>query len=319
MRKAQVLRRQLAKTKKQMTSGTKYSPKTSTKGNTSRAKTLGVLYSRTSSAGQKVDRSKKRQHSRGLMAAKILHVPVVKQMAEIISGSKPIGQRHMLRSLIEGKVDPKAIKALTPSLNASKVNIFVESARAVARDSFVGEQLYQLSKKTGNQIVPADMPDLFSLEPKPETSMMRKIIMALVEYDRDNIIYRTTAGLKAKMETSTKVTQHGSVKVNGTKSILDSLPDGSQKKTFLKKVKMPIQRYLDKNIGLRSLAQEITKLLPKTALQAAKQKKRSTKDEGLGRLVMRRQEGWPWRYMPRDCEVMDAVNACQVNVSRFEL
>ena len=85
--------------------------------------------------------------------------------------------------------------------------------------------------------------------------------MALIEYDQDYITYLTTAGLKAQMETSTEVTQHGSIKVHGTKFILDSVPDSPQTSAYIKKLKVHVQQYLSHTIGLRPLAMEITKLL----------------------------------------------------------
>ena len=111
------------------------------------------------------------------------------------------------------------------------------------------------------------MPDLFAMDPKPETSMMRKI-MALIEYDRNYIIiYFTTAGLQAQMGTSTEVTQCGSIEVSGTKSISDSVPDGPQTNAYVKKLKAHIQHNLSHKIGLRPLAMEITKLLRKCVAQ----------------------------------------------------
>ena len=60
----------------------------------------------------------------------------------MISGSKPVDQRHLLHALMDANFNGKKLKSLTPSLNPEgKVNIFVASARAVACNFFMGELL----------------------------------------------------------------------------------------------------------------------------------------------------------------------------------
>ena len=60
----------------------------------------------------------------------------------MISGSKPVDQRHLLHALIDANSDVRQLKSLTPSLNPErKVNICVASARAVACNFFVGKLL----------------------------------------------------------------------------------------------------------------------------------------------------------------------------------
>lgn len=83
--------------------------------------------------------------------------------AEVISGSLDLDKRALLKSLLTG--GPK--------------RIYVESARAIARKAMVGEQAYQLGKKHGTEIIPADIPNLFTLNPKPSENFMRHVMLAV--------------------------------------------------------------------------------------------------------------------------------------------
>lgn len=215
---------------------------------------IGVVYARTSSEGDKVERSAARQFNNGARAAKGLgrNIKVLQKVSEVISGSLPLQHRDTLMSLLSGKIPG------TTTVDPRKLLVFVESARAVARDAMVGEQLYQASKASGVRIIPADMPGLFNHNPSPAENFIRKIMMSVQELDRDQIIQRCAAGLEAKKLTSTQLTQHGSVKVNGSRSILDAKPLTKQN---LKSIKSSIKKYQSGMLALRPLAHEMGKVL----------------------------------------------------------
>lgn len=102
----------------------------------------------------------------------------VTTVKEVISGSVPLAKRDKFRSLIEGK--HKVLK------------VFVESARAVARNALVAEEAWQLSKQNGVQIIPADLPFLFKHDASPGETFMRWVMLSVQEFDRDMVVHRLT-------------------------------------------------------------------------------------------------------------------------------
>ena len=131
----------------------------------------------------------------------------VTTVKEVISGSVPLAKRDKFRSLIEGK--HKVLK------------VFVESARAVARNALVAEEAWQLSKQNGVQIIPADLPFLFKHDASPGETFMRRVMLSVQEFERDMVVHRLTHGLLAKKATSNRINQSGQIKVNGAHSILE--------------------------------------------------------------------------------------------------
>jgi hypothetical protein len=175
----------------------------------------------------------------------------VSRVAEIISGSLPFERRRTLMELLE---DP-SVKVIA-----------VESLRALARKTMVGEEIHQkaiLHKKT---IIPADMPDAFSLERSSMASnaLSRRCVLAAQEYERDQIEYRIQNALKslrveegqkgAKMRT----TQKGTPKVNGRKNILEECK--ATKKQYNTSLALCQQREKGK-IGWRVLAVKLSRVL----------------------------------------------------------
>jgi DNA invertase Pin-like site-specific DNA recombinase len=209
---------------------------------------VGVIYTRTSSLGKKVVGSKSRQIQKSSEAATHAKVKIVKTVSEVTSGSLPADARQTLLSLLSGNVP--GFETVKPG----NLKVFVESARAIARDASVAEQLYQQSRKSGVQIVSADMPGLFSHQPTPAETFMRRVLLAVWEFDRDTILYRMAKGLDDKRKTSKDITQYGAVKVNGSKSIISKLKPTPAK---LRAMKAAIRRYSNGVYGLRPLAEKL--------------------------------------------------------------
>lgn len=220
----------------------------------------GVLYSRTSRQHSKaqVRASVRRQHEGTQRMAQTMKVPVVTKVAEVISGSKPLEQRKILLDLLRGKM-PEECSNLK-SIKSTNLKIFVESCRAIARDCMVGEQLYQVAKAHGVEIVPSDIPNLFTLHPTPAEAFTRRVFLALQELDRDQIHFRTAKGLEERKLTSKNVTQAGTVKVNGAKTRLECLSPKALRK-FILQARLPIRQYKQGKMGLRPLAAKLSQLL----------------------------------------------------------
>jgi 2-C-methyl-D-erythritol 4-phosphate cytidylyltransferase len=85
----------------------------------------------------------------------------VTKITETISGMLPLKFRTKLAKLMD---------------NASV--IVCESSRAIARKASVAEDLYQLAKERGVQIIASDLPDLYKHDCNPAESFMRKVIFA---------------------------------------------------------------------------------------------------------------------------------------------
>lgn len=213
---------------------------------------VGVIYTRTSSMGKKVVGSKSRQIQKSSEAATRQKVPILKTVSEVTSGSLPADQRETLLALLSGQVP--GMETVKPG----NLKVFVESARAIARDANVAEQLYQRSKTAGVQIISADMPHLFCHQPSPAETFMRRVLLAVWEFDRDMILFRMAKGLDEKRKTSKEITQYGEVKVNGSKSILTKLKPSLSK---LKAVKKVVKQYEDGTLGLRPLAAQMSSIL----------------------------------------------------------
>lgn len=130
----------------------------------------------------------------------------------------PLQERPLLNQLLN---DPKGI------------TILVESARAIARDAQVAEEAWKKSKESGVEIVASDLPTLFKHYPTPGEALIRKVMFAVFEFERDLVVARMADGLaqkKARLTPSpSTITQQGSLKVNGRKSRLQmASPSGRQ-------------------------------------------------------------------------------------------
>ena len=101
------------------------------------------------------------------------------------------------------------------------------------RAAVAAESLYDFSKKQGVTIVASDLPDLFSHEENPASRFLRRIICAYNELEKDMTVSRLQHGLANKKKKaraalrngnkSVKLSQKGVVKVNGSKSILETV------------------------------------------------------------------------------------------------
>ena len=117
------------------------------KGQRKQRATKAYAYARTSTATNQDKAGLERQVEACRGAAGLNKDQIAMTVSEVISGGLPLAQRKTFMGLL---TKPGVKK------------IFVESSRAVARDARVAEEVYQLSKKLGVQIIPADIPQLFA-------------------------------------------------------------------------------------------------------------------------------------------------------------
>ena len=101
------------------------------------------------------------------------------------------------------------------------IRIFVENARAISRPVSIGEDIYEGAKRHNIEIVPNDLPNLFTLQPKPADAFVRLVMLAVHQLERDLIIERLCHGLAATKRKTQRMTQTGHAKVNGCKSWLE--------------------------------------------------------------------------------------------------
>ena len=109
------------------------------------------------------------------------------KVKDIISGAVPLAQRTKLMKLLNTVTD-----------------IYVESSRALTRKSVVGEELFELARAKGVNIICSDFPNLFNPNASPIESFMRKVVLAMNELERDMVVSRLQSGLESKKKTSKK-------------------------------------------------------------------------------------------------------------------
>jgi hypothetical protein len=218
-------------------------------------KDVAVCYARQSS-GSSWTHGQKRQMEASLAGLKkyqkanATKMPV-KKVAEIISGSLPFTRRRTLAELL---VDP-SVKIIA-----------VESLRALSRSTMVAEEIHQAAILHGKTIIPADMPDAFSLnrDAMASNNLSRRCVGAAQEYEKDQIVYRTQNAIKAmrveegKKGVEMRRTQNGTPKVNGRQNILEKCKaTKKQHNTCLALCKQHKQG----KFGWRVLAVELSRVL----------------------------------------------------------
>jgi DNA invertase Pin-like site-specific DNA recombinase len=205
-----------------------------------------AVYTRTSSKANLGGASTARQRSvahAALAGASEQLKQHVENVSEVVSGMLPLDQRTKLKELLDGQHVTK---------------VFVESARAIARNAMVAEQAWQLSRDNGVEIIAADLPQLFKHNPNPGETLMRRVMLAVQEFERDMIVLRLSHGLARKKPSSTRRTQAGTVKVNGALSLLEKCkPNKRQMAQMVKLTKM----HDASEIGWRPLAERLSRAL----------------------------------------------------------
>ena len=171
-------------------------------------KMRAAIYTRISTKTNEKKSGTHRQLKSCQSKAKDDGVQVTRSVSQVVSGSLPASHRVAFNELMD-----------RTDLN----KIYVESVRALARDAMVAEHYYQMSKRTGKEIIPADMPNLFKHDENPAEKFARRTMCAAIELEKDLAVERMRNGLEKKKLSTKEVTQVGAKKANGRKTLLDKV------------------------------------------------------------------------------------------------
>ncbi|CAE7727302.1 unnamed protein product [Symbiodinium necroappetens] len=231
---------------------------------------LAAIYCRVSSKANKDSASVGRQKKACQDVCSKMQWKVVKNVAEVVSGSLPKDQRQTFCSLLQ-TCAKRGIK-----------NLVVEGARTIARSAKTCEEFYEMSKNSGIKITAADIPTLYEdSEGNAAKAFLRHVLFGYVQLERDMLVHRLQDGLKKKRHEAEVAarkgvsglarSQHGKVKINGRRSIFEN------KKWSKKKIQSQLgnifRQYAKGKISLRLMASEISakmKLQNKIAHETAR-------------------------------------------------
>ena len=123
------------------------------------------------------------------------------------------------------------------------------------------------------EIIPADLPGLFKHNPNPGESLMRKVMAAVQEFERNVVVARLAHGLQERRtqmqqqmackSSSTsggsgvsgggrvRTTQSGDAKVNGRLSVIEHIAKHGSKGKVLKALRAIRKRTLSKKVSWR--------------------------------------------------------------------
>ena len=226
-------------------------------------KNKAAIYCRTSSKANRNSASTSRQKMAAKRLADVQRSKVVKTIAEIVSGSLPLDQRSQFTKLMDMGAADKLDK------------IYFESTRAIARDADVAEAAYKTSKHIGVQLVPADLPELCTLNPNAVQTFLRRVMFAMVELEKNLIVERLEDGRKRKANKVAKEIQDakkkkrrprlglvalkGGPKSCGIASTLEAIGKLSQKK--VKDLRQAIKDRDQGEFGWRTLQKKMSTIL----------------------------------------------------------
>lgn len=191
--------------------------------------------------------SQRRQSRACQEAAKRLGKRPAATVTEVKSGMLPLLQRPQLQKLLD---HPKGL------------TILVESARAIARDAQVSEEAWRKSKAGGISIVAADLPELFKHHPSPGEALIRKVMFAVFEFERDLVVARLSDGLAQKRSRTERgpktIGQSGRVKVNGR---LSRLQKAQPSKPQCRRMLQAMEKYKSNERSLLETAEAFRQIL----------------------------------------------------------
>ena len=170
-------------------------------------------------------------------------------VSDCISGMLPVHRRQRLVDIITSG----QFKA-----------VFVESTRALSRKASVAEDLAIIANQHGVKLIPGDFPSLFNAD-SPVDCLVRRVMFAVTEFERDMIHKRLMAGLvdklrkeESKPKAQRNVTQQGDTKVNGRKSHLEKINPSN---AVLKQLRVWVKARARGKFGWRVLQTKFEKKL----------------------------------------------------------
>ena len=134
------------------------------------------MYTRTSSATNVDGDSKERQQIAIMQYAEREGIQIVAQASDdAVKGADPIGARKGLSRLLDFCITNEDVRI-----------ILVERADRFSRDQVVQEMGYLEMSKHGIEIIPVDAPGYFTLDPTPSQTMIRQILGAVAQFEKEN-------------------------------------------------------------------------------------------------------------------------------------
>ena len=215
-----------------------------------------AIYTRTSSKTNFQGSSTPRQVGEAVKA--LAHVTKAKvttkditTISDCISGMLPVHRRQRLVEIIT---------------SGQFQAVFMESTRALSRKASVAEDLATIANQHGVKLIPSDFPSLFT--DSPVDSLVRRVMFAVTEFERDMIHKRLMAGLveklrkeESKPKSQRNVTQQGDTKVNGRKSNLEKINPSN---AVLKQLRVWVKARASGKFGWRVLQTKFERKLKMT-------------------------------------------------------
>jgi len=138
------------------------------------------MYTRTSSASNVEGDSKERQQLSIINYAEREGIKIVAQASDdAVKGGDPIGSRTGLGRLIDYCITNEDVQL-----------ILVERADRFSRDQVVQEMGYMELAKYQIEIIPVDAPGYFTLDPTPSQTMIRQILGAVAQFEKDSLVLK---------------------------------------------------------------------------------------------------------------------------------
>jgi DNA invertase Pin-like site-specific DNA recombinase len=212
-----------------------------------------IVYTRTSSKKSEVklgvSRMRQEAAARSVVKSRKGSQRPTATVHETVSGCAPLAVRKKLAALLSSKPGTE---------------IVVESARALARDAMLAEEVWRRAKQAGIHITCSDLPDLLKHNPNAAESLMRKVVFAVQEFDRDVLCARLEHGIAQKMKdemekANPRRSQQGHVKVNGRKSYLELT--NTRDAALQRRIAKHCQDYVRKRVSSRALAKILSVLM----------------------------------------------------------
>lgn len=148
---------------------------------------IAVSYVRVSGLGQKDGDGPERQRQAIARFAKRQRLTVAEEFADLgVSGTLPGTERPGMVALLASAV----------ALGASVV--LVEKADRLARDLIEGEVLLRTLRELGLQVLGADGTDLTAGDGDPTKALIRQVLGAFSEYDKQSIVLKLRAARERK-------------------------------------------------------------------------------------------------------------------------
>ena len=138
------------------------------------------MYTRTSSATNVDGDSKERQQLAIFQYADREGIQIVAQASDdAVKGADPIGSRAGFSRILDHCITNEDVRI-----------ILVERADRFSRDQVVQELGYLELAKYKIEVIPGDAPGYFTLDPTPSQTMIRQVVGAVAQFEKDSLVLK---------------------------------------------------------------------------------------------------------------------------------